>query len=259
MDYQKFIEQLPELYENWGQSSVHPKSNEFNAVLEKVQGMTTSNILQLLNFAVGCMEPEEVYCEIGCFQGSTLIGALLNHPGKMAYAVDNFAEFDQAGENFEQLSNNLSLFKVEEQVIFCNQNFEEFFLELREIEPRPKIGVYLYDGAHDYRSQLLGLILARPFLADKALIIVDDSNWGSVQQANWDFMAAQPECQLLLDLPTPKDGYSTFWNGIQVFRWDVNQGAGYNWSNFEQNFRNELVIQAIYNLHFSMLGEKKNY
>jgi len=44
----------------------------------------------LLNFAVDCMEPDDIYCEVGC-QGATLI-ELIDHPGQMAYAVNNFSE-----------------------------------------------------------------------------------------------------------------------------------------------------------------------
>ncbi len=249
MDYQRFIRQLPELYHNWGQPSVRPKSEVFGAVLEQVQGMTTANVMQLLNFAVECMELTEVYCEIGSLQGATLIGALLNHRERIAYAVDNFSELDLSGLNFEILSNNLSRFNLEEQVIFCNQDFEEFFFDLKNTNPQVKIGVYFYDGSHDYRSQLVGLLLAKPFLAEKALIIVDDSNWSTVQQANWDFLSANFQCQLLLDLPTAKTESSSFWNGLQVFSWDVSQESSYEWSIFVEKYRNELVIRLIYDLY----------
>ena len=257
MEYQKFIEQLPELYENWGQDSVHPKSNQFHEVLEKVQGMTTANVMQLLNFALECMEPGEVYCEVGCFQGATLIGALLNHPERMAYAVDNFAEFDKYGENLDELRDNLAKFGIEEQIFFCNQDFEEFLLNLRDFSIDDKIGVYLYSGSHDYRSQLLGLLLVKPFLAEQALIIIDDSNWSVVQQANWDFIATHPECQLLLDLPTSRDGDSTYWNGIQVLSWDTRQVYNYNQSTFKR-VRQESVIQAIRHIHDLDLQLYKN-
>ncbi|MBD2541300.1 tetratricopeptide repeat protein [Coleofasciculus sp. FACHB-SPT36] len=256
MDYQKFVEQLPSLYENWGRESVVPKSKRFQQALDQVQGMTTANVMQLLNFAVECMEPDEIYCEIGCYQGSTLIGALLDHPERMAYAVDNFSEFDQSGENLDKLINNLSSFDIQDRVYFCNQDFEEFLLELREINPDDKIGVYLYDGAHDYRSQLLGLLLIKPFLAEKALIIIDDSNWEAVRQANWDFMAANPECELLLELLTPGDGYHTFWNGIQVLSWDANKKANYSWNTFSK-MRRKSVIQAIYELQFIGKNERE--
>jgi protein O-GlcNAc transferase len=246
MDYHKFIQKLPDLYENWGREFVKPKSDQFQGILDEINGMTTSNILQLLNFAVECLEDDEIYCEIGSFQGSTLIGALLNNTDKLAYGVDNFSEFDPEGINYDQLVNNLTHFGIEEQILFCNQDFEEFFSDLKEVELPGKIGVYLYDGAHDYRSQLLGLLLVRPFLADRALIIVDDSNGSAVQQANWDFLASCPQCQLLFDFPTPKDQYPTFWGGIQVFCWDINQDFSLNWSEFSQSFRNKPFLKEIY-------------
>jgi len=258
MDYQRFINQLTELYQDWGQSSVRPQSQQFQSVLDQVQGMTTANIMQLLNFAVECMEPDEVYCEIGCFQGATLIGALLNHPLQMAYAVDNFFEFDESEKYIENLITNLSLFNLEQQVIYCQQNFEEFIFDLREINLENKIGVYFYDGAHDYRSQLLGLTLFTPFLAEQALIIVHGSNWSTVQQAIWDFMNVHRECQLLLDLPTPKNGHKTFCDGFQVISWDVNQKNLYDWSTFSKYFRNQPVIKALYDFHIDFeLTEKR--
>ncbi|MUL35554.1 tetratricopeptide repeat protein [Gloeocapsopsis dulcis] len=256
MDYQKFINTLPDLYYDWEQQSVRPKSNHFQQVLEQIKGMTTANVMQLLNFAVECMEPGEVYCEIGCFQGSTLIGALLDHPEIMAYAVDNFSEFDPSGENIEKLTDNLAKFGIEEQVFFCNQDFEEFFFNLKAFDTEDKIGVYLYNGAHDYRSQLMGLLLVKPFLAEQALIIVDDSNWSAVQQANWDFIAAHPQCQMLLNLPTPDDGHNTFWNGIQVLSWDATREENYDFSEIQEQ-QNKFFIKSAYNWQFEFEQKKK--
>lgn len=249
MDYQRFIKQLPELYDNWGQESVHPKSNQFYEVLEQVQGMTTANVMQLLNFAVECMEPGEVYCEVGCFQGATLIGALLNHPERMAYAVDNFSEFDTFGDNLEQLMGNLAKFDLENQVVFCDQDFEEFFLELREVEQQDKIGLYFYDGVHDYRSQLLSLLLAKPFFSGRALIILSNSNNDAVQQAAWDFLASHCECKLLFDLP---DGNSHlgFANSVSVLIWDVKESHRYDLQRLQQARRPSVIqsIRSIYDL-----------
>lgn len=252
MDYNRFIAQLPSLYHNWGQEAVQPKSAQFQVALSQLEGMTTANVTQLLNFAVACMEPGEVYCEVGCSQGATLIGALLNHPNQMAYAIDNFSEFDPLGENQTWLMQNLADFGMEEQVFFCNQDFEKFFADLRELQTGDRIGVYLYDGAHDYRSQLMGLLLVKPFLADRALIIVDDSNWDVVKQANWDFIASHPQCQLLLDLPTPAKRYDemrhcSFWNGLQILSWDAQTSHTYSWFDLQQ-VRNPSVIQAIYQI-----------
>lgn len=258
MDYRKFVQQLPDLYDQWGSDSVRPKADQFQSVLQQVEGMTTPSVTQLLNFAVQCMEPDEVYCEVGCFQGSTLIGALLNQPHRLAYAVDNFSEFDPDGEGLDRLMQNLARFGLTEQVYFCNQDFEEFFYSLGELETEDRIGVYLYDGAHDYRSQIMGLLLARPFLADRALIIVDDSNWSAVQQADWDFIAAFPECQLEFDLPTPGNGHATFWNGLHILSWDsarTSNARSADWSTIAAK-HDRALLQEIYNLGFEFEQRK---
>jgi predicted O-linked N-acetylglucosamine transferase (SPINDLY family) len=246
MDYQRFLQGLPDLYEDWGTGLVRPKSSQFQKVLDQIQGMTTAGVMQLLNWAVACMEPDELYCEIGTYRGSTLVGALLNQGDRLAYAVDNFSEFDD-GQTFAALLDNLSHFNLEDQVYFCNQDFQEFLLQLKEIETNNNIGVYFYDGAHDYRSTLMGLLLVRPFLADRALIILDDANWKTVQQAIWDFIATSPEATVLLELATPVARHESFWNGIWVLGWQQKGQHSYSSDDFKQN-RQSSVIQAIYNV-----------
>jgi len=254
MNYQKFINQLPEKYHDWGTNLVAPKNDDFKSILTKVEGMTTPNVLQLINFAVECMSEEEVYCEIGTYQGSTLIGALVNNQNKMAYAVDDFSEFDLEGKNLDSLEKNISFFNLEEQIIFCSQDFEEFFFDLKDSPMDNKIGVYFFDGAHDYRSQLMGLLLAVPFLSDQALIIVDDTNFASAKQANYDFLALNSHCELILDLPTPRNFHPTYWNGIQVFSFDKSKNIQYNWSDFSQKFRNTMFLQSMYDFFLKNLA-----
>jgi hypothetical protein len=225
MDHQRFLERLPTLYEDWGKPSVRPRSAGYAEVLASMRAMTTANVLQLLNFALEFLEDGEVHCEVGCLQGATLIGALRGRPSCVAYAVDDFSEFNTDGQNHSALLRNLAVFGVDGQVRFHNQDFEEFLLDRRREGVR--IGVYFYDGPHDYRSQLMGLLLAAPLLAERALIVVDDSNCVGVKQAAWDFMAARPECRLLLDLPTPGNGDPSFWNGLYVLGWDAGGDSGY--------------------------------
>ncbi|MBK4729187.1 tetratricopeptide repeat protein [Oxynema sp. CENA135] len=222
MDYQKFITQLPTLYEDWGTDTVKPKSPRFDRVLEQVESMTTTTVMQLLNFAVECMEEGEYYCEIGTYQGSTLIGALLDRDDRPAYAVDNFSELDDPGETLDLLQQNLNQFNLKDRVIFQNQDFEEFLLELPQ-EINGRIGVYFYDCAYDYRSQLVGLLLIKSILADRALIVLNNSNWKTVQQAQKDFVAAHPQCQVLLELSASGAAYPSFGNGILILSWDASR------------------------------------
>jgi hypothetical protein len=220
MDYAQFLKNLPKLYEGWNTDEVRPKATKFDEILGRVSGLTRPSVLQLLNSAVGALEPGEIYCEVGSYRGATLIGALLGHEQATAYAVDNFSEFDETGEGFATLQENLEGFDMSGRIEFVNDDFERVFGQATKQTPRNPIGVYFYDGAHDYRSQLIGLLFARPFLANRALIVVDDSNWEAVTQANRDFVAIEPRCKLELEFPTPHNAHATFWNGIEVLSWD---------------------------------------
>jgi Rps23 Pro-64 3,4-dihydroxylase Tpa1-like proline 4-hydroxylase len=253
MDYQRFINQLPNLYENWGQASIRPKSNQFQKIREQIAGFTTANILQLLNFAVDCLDDDEVYCQIGCSEGASLIGALLNQTHKEAFAVDNLSNTESLDQKLATLTNNLVRFNLENQVMFFNQDFLEFFIELKDVIPTLKIGVLFFNTYQDYRRQLLGLLLAEPFLADQALIITHNSNWSPVQQANCDFISTSSHSQLLLDLPTHYNCHHTFGNGLQLLSFNKTQELNNNLKS--KFFSNTSIINAC---HFGLEFQQPN-
>lgn len=218
MDYRQFMQTLPTQYHAWNTAEVRPIDGCFAEVLESVASFTSPCVLQLLSHAVSFLENGERYAEVGTFQGGTLIGALLRHPTVLATAIDNFSEFDPHGTNHHALGANLSRFGLQDRVEFLNASFEQVFLE--NSVTGGNFGVYLYDGIHDYRSQLLGLQLAIPHLAERALIIVDDSNFPAAKQAAWDFVALRPEASVLAEVRTPGNRHPTFWNGLMLLSWD---------------------------------------
>lgn len=254
MDYQKFVRELSQLYPDRTDNFLQSKHLELETVLEKMSSPTKANIFPLLHLAVNCLQAEEVYCEIGCFPGATLVAALLNNPGKIAYAI----EADESEEKLDFFVDNLSLFQLEDRVIFCQQSLEEFFFDLRGVTTDNSIGVYFYNGPSDYRSVLLGLLLVKSFLAPQALIVVNNTNYSSTQQAIYDFLAANSECQLILDLPTGKKGDRSFDNGIQILSWNSSQEIIYDWNDFSQNFHHQPIIAALYDLHFNFESNTKN-
>lgn len=246
MDVQKFIQQLPNFYENGELDTVQPKSDQFQQISQQVQAEISVNFMQLLNFAVECIEPDEMYCEVGTQEGSSLIAALLGHPEHMAYAVSEITN----SNILEKLIENVQCFDLEEQIIFCNQDFESFFLELREVEADTKIGVYYYQGLSDYRSVLMGLLLVQPFLANQAIILVNSANKETVQQGIWDFMAAFPQCQILLELSSSINFEQILGRDIQVLSWNTERRFNYSASTFQEE-QSQQVIYALQNLQLS--------
>jgi hypothetical protein len=134
---------------------------------------------------------------------------------------------------------NLVEHGLDKQVAFHAVDFQQFFLDRRHDAAR--IGVYFYDGPHDYRSQLIGLLLAVPLLADRAVIVVDDGNFAAVKQATWDFMAIWPEARLLFELPTPGNCHASFWNGLFVLAWDKTGKNGYTWPALHARHQSRLL------------------
>ena len=192
----------------------------FQLVLQQFGGRTTSTtllLMQLLNFAVGCLESDEVYCEIGCSQGAIAVAALLAHPDGMAYVVDDFSKYPDSEALWDELVENLSAFELQEKILICNQSVEAFFLDLKEAGITDKIGVYFDQGSQDYRLQMMSLLWAKSFLSDTALIVLGQTNLTSVQQAIKDFITTHPDCQLLLNVPQADE-----LNGFSILSWGMN-------------------------------------
>jgi protein O-GlcNAc transferase len=183
MQIRPFLDILPSLYNHWGTTAMQPKAAvPFREILEKVEQPTTANFLQLLTSAAAYLDSGEVICEVGCWHGANLIGVLADHPDRLAYGVDFFSTQAEVAENkIELLQENLENFGVAEQVCFAHQTMDNFFADLRDIGTEDKIGLYVYGFEPDYRQVLMSLLLARDFLANQALIIVNNTNFTDVR------------------------------------------------------------------------------
>jgi FkbM family methyltransferase len=237
MDYKKFSNLLPSKYEDWNKTSIRPKSEQFQEILSLISEKTTAGVMQLLNWAVACMDKNEVYCQIGCGNGAAIIGAILNNTERHTWAVSDNTYSQTTEEYIEKLTGNLARFGVDENIIFCDQSFEDFFVDLKESDLKEKIGVIFYDGSHDYRSQLLFLNLVTPQLSDRAVIIIAQGNLEIVQQAVSDFIVCNPGFRVMPNL------------NMLVLSKDVGRKADQK-DDYLQ-FRQPAIIQSIKKLEFS--------
>jgi protein O-GlcNAc transferase len=220
MDVKSFIAAIPALLMN----NALPAGDEndqqvaFRQVINNIGGMTTPTIMSLLNAGVKYLAPGEIYCEVGCYHGCTLIGALLGNDAR-AVAVDNFSEFcDNPGIAKRLLLSNLDQYHLSSQVSFYDQDFHNFFKGATP-EIVPSIGVYFYDGNHSEEAGLAGLEMALPFLADDALIFVDDIMMGDVTRSMNRMVGAHPHNLTPVFLANVvKEGDPLFWFGIGVWR-----------------------------------------
>jgi len=219
MRHAEFHALLPARFHAWGTPDARPRDGRFAELAAAVRCLSAAGTLCLLDLAAGLLEPGEIYCEAGTYRGCTLAGALTGRPDARALALEDFSMFGAPAAGRAELERNLERLGIRARVDLPGVSFQRHFLEAAPAG-HPRIGVYLYDAAHDHRSQLLGLLLAAPFLADRALLLVDDANWAAPRQAAADFCACRPEARLTLSLRTPAVDHPSFWNGLQVIAWD---------------------------------------
>ncbi|MGH7320406.1 MAG: class I SAM-dependent methyltransferase [Candidatus Rokuibacteriota bacterium] len=211
MDPERFARDLPRLFDDFPHSE-YPRDRRFAAILAAIGGLARENNLALLNLAGSLLGEGESYVEVGSFKGLSLIAAMLGNEGDFV-GIDDFS----MGEGSRQrLEANLRRYRLSDYTILEGDAFQ--LLPGGALRGR-RVGVYYYDAAHDYESQLAGLRLVEPYLADGALLIVDDTDWERVARAMTDYRAGQPRAELLVELAGKDRGQPWWWEGVQVLRW----------------------------------------
>ena len=231
MDVERFATELPALFEDFPRSE-QPRGRRFDDVIAGVPNLAEENVLALLNLAAGLRGPAESYVEVGTYYGASLIGAMRGNVGGFVgsgeattdfVAIDRFSfgAMEVAGRKLpaasrEGLEANLRRFGAEGATILEGDAFE--LLEGGALGDR-RVGVYYYDGPHGYEEQMRGLRAVEPWLADEALLVVDDHDWEEVARATRDYLAQQPQARMLFDIPGSDKGYPQWWEGVAVLAW----------------------------------------
>jgi predicted O-methyltransferase YrrM len=209
---ERFLAQLPGLFEEFPRSE-HPLDRRFEPVVEEVTNLASENVLALLNLAASLLEPDEAYVEVGVFHGASLIAAMTGNDGKRFVGIDRFGFRDASLEGVES---NLGRFGLPRPELLVGDAFE---LVREGALEGTRIGLWYYDAAHDYDSQVEGLRIAEPHLAPGALVIVDDTDWADVERAMDDYLAEQPRARRILTIEGKSRGQPQWWEGMQVLEW----------------------------------------
>ena len=212
MDLDRFARDLPGLFDEFP-ASRRPRDPRFAEVIGAVPGLACENNLALLNLAVGCLEPGESYVEVGTFRGTSLIGAALGRKADLV-AIDRFRKTRAAPA---ELRANLARFGVDGVTLLEGDAFE--LLREGALSDR-RVGVYYYDADHSYEAQLQSLQLVEPHLAERALLVVDNTDWRSVAAATRDYLASQPRARLVFEIPGRDKGFPGWWEGVHVLAWE---------------------------------------
>lgn len=177
-------------------------------------GLTCENNLALLNLAASMLEPGESYVEVGSYRGTSLIAAMVGNDEGDFVAIDNFS---MSGASRTELEANVARFGLELPEIVEADAFEAV---PSGVLAGKTVGVYYYDDGHTYEKQLDGLRMIEPWLAERALLIVDDTDWKDVERATRDYLEQQPKARLLVWIPGKDNGYPAWWEGVKVLAWE---------------------------------------
>jgi predicted O-methyltransferase YrrM len=213
VDSGRFLRKLPGLFEEFPNSE-HPRDRRFAPIIEQVENLASENVLALLNLAASCLGPGEAYVEVGVYHGASLIAAMLGNEGRFV-GIDSFGF---RGASLEKVERNLERFAAGRPELIVGDAFE---LVPGGALGDTRVGLWYYDAAHDYDSQVEGLRIAEALLAPGALMIVDDTDWVDVERALADYLEAQPRARRIITIDGKDRGFPQWWEGIQVLAWDA--------------------------------------
>jgi hypothetical protein len=199
-------------------------SDHRNDGLSGLAGLKTVGVLQRL---ARMMSSDETACylEIGVFQGLTLVSTALDAPNIPCYGIDNFRILDPNDENLSIVQDRMAAFKTENAKLI-NMDFEQALESLEDHIGDRKVGLYLVDGPHDYRSQLVCLLLAKRHLHDRAVIVIDDANYPDVRMATRDFLLSHPEYKMVFEAYSP--GHPANMDPAELPKWEAGWLNGVN-------------------------------
>ena len=213
MDAERFLRELPELFDDYPRSE-HPRDRRLAEVLDRLGGLARENNLALVNLAASLVGPDEWHLECGSFTGASLVAAMLGNEGGRFAAIDSFA---MEGGSRALLEANLRSFGLEPPEILEGDVLE--LLQGDALVGR-RVGACYWDLLHRYEPLLAGLRALERHLAPGALVIVDDSDWDEVDRGLADDLAAEPCARRLLAIGGERHGQPWWWEGMVVLVWD---------------------------------------
>jgi len=184
-----------------------------NALL-KIDSMSTYAIGHLVNQICQRLTENQIYLNIGCWKGFTLISGMLGTSCKVI-GVDNFSQFDGPKNIFYS---NFEKHKNKKKHFFYDQDYKVFFKNFEK--KNEKVSFYYYDGEHSYKNQYENLEIADNVLDKNSIVLIDDINFQEVEKGTKDFLnKTKSNYKVLKEIKTANNHcHPSFWNGIMILK-----------------------------------------
>ncbi len=148
--------------------------------IKELGGLSGKKYRYLINNIISSMKSPK-YLEIGSWMGSTACSAIYENELKIT-CIDNWSEFltkvDNPKKIFEKNINNYLTEKIDFNLL--NKDFRE--VNYNSIGPH---NIFLFDGPHNFKDHIDGVIMPQPALDSEYILIVDDWNWKQVRDGTY--------------------------------------------------------------------------
>ena len=181
--------------------------------LIKIDSMSTYAIGYLINRICKNLSKNQVYLNIGCWKGFSLVAGMINTECKVI-GVDNFSQFTGPKNDFLKNFKNLK----KNNHLFFEQDYKKYFESLDHA--KDKFDFYFYDGEHSYDNQFKNLEIADNFLNVGSLVLIDDINFDEVYEGTLDFInKTKSKFKIIKEIKTANNHcHPSFWNGIMILK-----------------------------------------
>lgn len=139
--------------------------------VKKLNGLSSPKVWHTLN---NLCAQSDTYLEIGTYMGSSLLAALYGNDAK-AYACDNFCMKPHLRGHFFRNVRHLNYTFIEKDCF-----------DIQSTEIQKKIGLYFFDGRHEYEDQYKAVTHFLPMMKKEFVYVCDDWSNGPVKNGTMD-------------------------------------------------------------------------
>ena len=184
-----------------------------------VEGMSSPRVCQFLNRLVSRLPAGERYLEVGTWKGLTLLSAAYGNVDKVCIACDKYrlwGRWTGLGWSARRIF-EANLRRLRDRCAYIDfHHMTDRRLFSRKLV-QPPVGIYFYDGDHSEGGTRFGIAAAGPWLASRAVVLVDDWNIPDVR-AGARLGLQDAALKILWERSLPGDHTENgWWNGLGVF------------------------------------------
>jgi hypothetical protein len=189
--------------------------------------LSTAQIGIIIALAASCLDEDEAYVNIGVWDGFSLFAATLGAPNATSIGVDNFSEMHQQQQPLlnpdldrDYGDTRANFYRALKHCGNPKTRFHEMdwhdFINNASLFPTGKLGAVYYDGEHTEQAHTEFFHAVLPHLSSECVLFIDDTRIDFVRHSIDEFIAANPDFKILIDVGGKRRRDPAWWGGFVV-------------------------------------------